>query len=250
MLSLSQITSGYGRLDIIRNLDLELVPGQFVGLFGRNGAGKSTLASTIMGIIKPKAGEIALDGDSLLGLRTEERVRRGVSLVPQSRGLFMGLTVKENIDLACVTLKVPADELRRREEEAYERFPVLYERRHLAAASLSGGEQQMLGLAKALMRKPRVLILDEPSMGLAPMVLDRIAELVNELRGSELTVLITEQNIRWTLGMIDIGYVLDQGTIVERFDAHAGEMIEIERIMGRYLGSGGDGAAKPTGGRG
>jgi len=236
MLELSGVRSGYGRIEILHGVDLVARPGQTVGLFGRNGAGKTTLVQTIMGLLRVTAGDVRWDGQSIKGLRTEAIVKAGVSLVPQSRGLFMGLSVSENLSLSCIAWRLDRAERLAREEEMYERFPALGERRRLPAASLSGGQQQMLAVAKALMRRPQLLILDEPSMGLAPKVLEDIGAVVDGLRQSDLTVVIAEQNVRWALGMVEVGYLLDQGRVMETIDAAGSGVEDVERIMARYLG--------------
>jgi branched-chain amino acid transport system ATP-binding protein len=237
VLELSDVRSGYGRIQILHGVDLVADAGQTVGLFGRNGAGKTTLVQTIMGVLRASGGDITWDGQSIRRMRTESIVKSGISLVPQSRGLFMGLTVSENLALSCIAWRLDRAERQRREEEAYERFPALGERRKLTAASLSGGQQQMLAVAKALVRHPKLLILDEPSMGLAPKVLEDIGQTIDELRRSDLTVIIAEQNVRWALGMVEVGYLLDQGKVVETVDAEGSGPEEVERIMSRYLGA-------------
>lgn len=236
MLSVRGLTAGYGRQMILHGLDLEVGAGELVGLFGRNGAGKTTLTKAILGAVRVAEGEIEFEGRRLDRMRTEKIVGLGVSLVPQSRGLFMSLTVSENLLLSCLTRAVARHEVRDREQEMYERFPVLAERRGVPAASLSGGEQQMLAIAKALMRRPSLLIVDEPSTGLAPKVLEDISELVASLRREDFALIITEQNLHWALGMVDRAYVIEQGRTVEQFSADAAES-ELSRVLGRYLGA-------------
>jgi branched-chain amino acid transport system ATP-binding protein len=239
MLKLTEVTAGYGRIMILRALDLQVAPGQAVGLFGRNGAGKTTLAKTILGVVRATKGEVLWEGKRLNRLRTEQTVKLGISLVPQSRGLFMGLTVAENLLLSCVAWRLSRSEVRQRESEMYERFPVLGERRDLPAASLSGGEQQMLAIAKALMRRPKLLILDEPSTGLAPKILEELATLIAGLRDGELSLVLMEQNVHWALSMVDVAHILDQGRIMETLDRTDESSGELERLMARYLGASG-----------
>jgi len=237
MLTLSDVSSGYGRITILREVDLVVKTGQAVGIFGRNGAGKTTLAKTIMSTIRASSGDVTWDDKRLNRLRTERVVKLGISLVPQSRGLFMSLTVAENLLLSCVAWQLSRKEVRERENEMYERFPVLRERRDLPAASLSGGEQQMLAIAKALMRRPKLLILDEPSTGLAPKVLESIAALIHDLRDGDLSLVLMEQNIHWALGMVDLAHILEQGRLVEQFDANEEGVDHADRLMTRYLGA-------------
>jgi len=237
MLTLSNISSGYGRIGILREVGLEVARGQAVGLFGRNGAGKTTLSKTIVSTIRASSGDITWDGRRINRLRTEQIVKLGISLVPQSRGLFMGLSVDENLALSCIAFRLGRKEVARRAGEIYERFPSLASRRDVAAASLSGGEQQMLAIGKALMRRPRLLILDEPSTGLAPKVLEDIAGLVQDLRDSELSILLTEQNIHWALSMVDSAYVIEQGRIVDHLATPGRSAKQVDELMARYLGA-------------
>jgi branched-chain amino acid transport system ATP-binding protein len=194
--------------------------------------------------VRLSAGEVAWEDRKLNRLRTEQVVKLGLSLVPQSRGLFMGLTVAENLSLACIAFSLSRKEVREREEEIYARFPSLVARRDVPAASLSGGEQQMLAIGKALMRKPRLLILDEPSTGLAPKVLEDIAALIHDLRDGDLSIMLTEQNVHWALGMVDTVYVIEQGAIVEHLESGADTGKDVDRLLGMYLGAAG---VKPSG---
>lgn len=233
MFEIKDVHSGYGKVEVLAGVGLTVEHGSSIGLFGRNGAGKTTLAHTIMGIIRARKGDIRWNGESVVGQRPEQIVKRDISLVPQSRGLFPSLTVNENLVLSCAAWRMPKGEVRDRVEEMYDLFPDLCDRRELFAASLSGGQQQMLAIAKALIRRPKLLILDEPSIGLAPKVLAEIKELVNQLRSDDLTVIIVEQNIKWAWGMVDHGYVLEQGRIVEEL---RGSVLEAEKAMAQHLG--------------
>jgi branched-chain amino acid transport system ATP-binding protein len=237
-LELDDVHSGYGRLTILHGVSLEVRPGEMVGLLGRNGAGKTTLAKTIMGAVRVSDGTVKWDGRRINGMRTERIVKLGISIVPQSRGLFMGLTVAENLLLSCVSQALPRREVRAREAEMYERFEALGRRRDVPAASLSGGEQQMLAIAKALIRRPQLLILDEPSTGLAPKVLESIGELVATLRSPEFALVLAEQNVTWALGMVDVAYVLDQGQVAERMDTREASLDERDALLASYLGAG------------
>jgi branched-chain amino acid transport system ATP-binding protein len=236
MLEVKGLTAGYGRQTILHGVDLAISPGEMVGLFGRNGAGKTTLTQAILGAVRTTGGEVRWQDRVITKLQTDRIVNLGVSLVPQSRGLFMSLTVHENLVLSCLSGPVKRTEVKEREEEMYERFPALAGRRDVPAASLSGGEQQMLALAKALMRRPAMLIVDEPSTGLAPKVLEDIATLLADLRSDDFSFLITEQNLHWALGMVDRAYVMEQGRIVDELEATAASR-DVDAVLARYLGA-------------
>ena len=236
MFEIADLNAGYGKLSIIRGVSLEVADGSAVAVFGRNGAGKTTLMHALMGLIRPTAGAVRLDGERIDHLRTEQIVGRGMALVPQARGLFMRQTVEENLELAAYGLHLPSRERSARAAEMFDRFPALGERRSLIAASLSGGEQQMLAIAKALIRQPRFLLLDEPSTGLAPRVVDLLADTVSRLRAEGQSFLITEQNVDWVLGLVDRVCVIDQGLVVEEFaGTDAGD--QVAGILARYLGA-------------
>jgi branched-chain amino acid transport system ATP-binding protein len=236
MLEIEDVRAGYGRVEVLSGVTFSVSPGASVGLFGRNGAGKTTLANTVLGLIKARGGDIRWDGRSLVGMRTEDIVKSGVSLVPQSRGLFLSLTVQENLVLSCAAWRLGQREVNERIAEVYRLFPALHTRSNLPAANLSGGQQQMLAIAKALIRRPRLLILDEPSVGLAPKVLEELAAVIQQLRSqNELTVILVEQNIKWSWSMVDEGFILEQGRIAENV---RGTVQDAEMAMARHLGVG------------
>jgi ABC-type branched-subunit amino acid transport system ATPase component len=236
VLQLTDLHAGYGKLTVLRGINLIIRPGDTVGIFGRNGAGKTTLMNAILNLVHVTSGEIRLEDQRIDRRAPEWIVKRGLSLVPQSRGNFASLTVTENLRLACFGIGVRQNEYRLRLEEVFARFPPLASRRNILASNLSGGEQQMLAISKALMRRPKVLLLDEPSIGLAPRVVEQLGETVRELRGRDLALVITEQNIHWVLELVDHVHILDQGRIVESVTPTGARDEEVQRVIASYLG--------------
>ncbi|MEA2718696.1 MAG: branched-chain amino acid transport system ATP-binding protein [Candidatus Eremiobacteraeota bacterium] len=257
MLALRDVQAGYGSATVLRGVSLDVADGETVALVGANGAGKSTLLKTISGLVRVRGGDIALAGASLAGVPAPQRVRRGIAHVPEGRDVFGGLTVGENLRLGAYAVRRDADarELERRLEDVLERFPVLRERLDRPAAELSGGQQQMLAIGRGLMARPRLLLLDEPSLGLSPALVERIFAILRDLRGAGISVLIAEQNARMTLAVADRGYVLENGSIVAQGSGR--ELLESPQIVERYLGIGSasgvtadDGAAAGSAGAG
>jgi branched-chain amino acid transport system ATP-binding protein len=228
---------GYGRATVIESLDLDVKSGELVTILGANGAGKSTLLNGIMGLCPPRAGSVSLDGVDLAGLRPEQLVAHGVVLVPERRELFGNLPVEVNLRLGGYLTGSPAQSL----ERIYGLFPVLAERRRQKAATLSGGEQQMLAVGRALMAKPRLLMLDEPSIGLAPLIVQEILRVIGQLKSEGLTIILVEQNARLALSVADRGYVLEVGRIV--LQGSSAELSADPRLSQAYLGGASDYAA-------
>jgi branched-chain amino acid transport system ATP-binding protein len=238
-LTLTGIDAGYGAVRVLEDVSLSVEPGQTVVLLGTNGNGKSTLMKCVMGILPPAAGSIVADIDGeqydLVGRSTEEIVDLGISLVPEGRRLFPKLTVDENLLLGAFRSLARA-EIARNLDMSYETFPVLRERRRQLSGSLSGGEQQMLALARALMSAPRILLIDEPSVGLAPVLVKRTIEKIKELKDRyQLTVLMAEQNFNQAVRIADRGYVIVHGKIAFE-GGSADELNNNELVRKFYLG--------------
>jgi branched-chain amino acid transport system ATP-binding protein len=212
MLKIQNLDCGYGRMKVIDGVDFE-VGAESVGLFGPNGAGKSTLISAIMGMVKPWKGSIELDGRRIEGTDTYAIARMGVALVPQERELFPGMSVEDNLMLGAAYIPHAKDHIPDQMEQVFSLFPILKERRTQYAGTMSGGQQRMLAIGRALMSKPRLLILDEPSLGLQPSIVAEVFEVLKRLKSS-VSILVTEQNVRESLRAIDRGYVLENGRIV------------------------------------
>jgi branched-chain amino acid transport system ATP-binding protein len=236
-LHVAGLTVGYGRATVIEDLRMEVRPGELVTVLGANGAGKTTLLNGIMGLAPPRAGSITLDGESLIGLRPEQLVERGVVLVPERRELFGNLSVEVNLRLGGYRRGAPTETLAR----IYRLFPILAERRRQKAATLSGGEQQMLAVGRALMAEPRLLMLDEPSIGLAPLVVQHILRVIGQLKTDGLTIILVEQNARLALSTADRGYVLEVGRIV--IEGTSTSLSTDPRLAQAYLGGATDYAA-------
>jgi branched-chain amino acid transport system ATP-binding protein len=240
LLSITGLRSGYGPLTILRDVSLTAGAGEVVGVFGRNGAGKTTLLQTVAGLTKATAGTVEFAGRPLSRKPAHVIARAGVALVPQWCGLFPGLSTEHNIRLACRGRGVSRTEVAARVSATFERFPGLRSRRTVKAGALSGGEQRILAIAKALVREPRLLLLDEPSIGLAPIIVDQVAEVINGLRGADLTILLTEQRMDWALDAVDRAVLLEGGEIASelRPDARADWALVVEQSLGIGLSTG------------
>ncbi len=212
MLKIQGLECGYGRMKVLEGVNLE-VGTESVGLFGPNGAGKTTLIGAIMGMNKPWAGTIELDGKPIGGTETHLMARMGVALVPQERELFPGMSVEDNLILGAAYIPHAKDKTSQQMEKMFTLFPILKERRRQLAGTMSGGQQRMVAIARALMSSPKLLILDEPSLGLQPSIVAEVFEVLRELKKS-VSILVTEQNVRESLRSIDRGYVLENGKIV------------------------------------
>nr|WP_223871791.1 ABC transporter ATP-binding protein [Candidatus Dactylopiibacterium carminicum] len=231
LLGVGGLTTGYGAEPVLHAVDLQVREGEMVALLGANGAGKSTLMRSLSGLHRPLRGGIHLGGTELSGLRAEQIVRLGLVLVPEGRQVFPELTVLDNIRLGAF---LQPEDRERRVEEMLTRFPRLRERLHQRAGLLSGGEQQMLAIARALMSKPRVLLLDEPSLGLAPKIIEELFAVLDRLRGEKMTLLLVDQMAALALALADRAYVLENGAVVAR--GSAAEIAADPALAKAYLG--------------
>lgn len=238
MLKIKNINTYYGEVHALKNVSLHMGEGEIVTLIGANGAGKTTILNSLSAVTPPRSGEIVFDGVSLNGLYPDRIVELGISQVPEGRQVFKPLTVEENLELGAY-LRFRRREgrgaIRKELDGIYNLFPVLKERRGQMAGTLSGGEQQMLAIGRALMARPRLLLLDEPSMGLAPLVVQEIFSVIENLRREKrTTVLLVEQNARLALKMADRGYVLETGKVI--LEGMASELLENNEVQRAYLG--------------
>ena len=233
ILELRDVSTHYGLVAVLRHVNMEIFEGEMVCLLGGNASGKSTTLKTILGYVTPTEGEVRFEGDVVNGVPTKELVRRGVSMVPENRRLFGDMTVDENLTLGAYLRsdKQGVDEDR---ELVFETFPRIEERLKQKAGTLSGGEQQMVAMGRALMAAPRVLLMDEPSMGLAPILVERSFEIIQEVNKTGVAMLVVEQNANVSLSIADRGYVLSTGRIV--LEGPAAELLANENLRKAYLG--------------
>lgn len=222
MLEVDNVYSGYGRAEVLHGVSISANAGEIVALLGLNGAGKSTMLRTISGLLPVKSGRITYEDENIVGLSVERIVWRGLVHVPEGRQLFGPLTVLQNLDMGSYAKgdRTVARSDAEMKDYLFELFPILAERRHQPANRMSGGEQQMLALARAMMAQPRLLMLDEPSVGLAPLVIERIFSVIGQLRESGLCVLLVEQDVPLALKVADRSYYLETGTIIENSDGN------------------------------
>jgi branched-chain amino acid transport system ATP-binding protein len=233
ILEVRGIDAAYGKIQILHAVSLEVAPGEVVSIIGPNGAGKSTVLKAVMGMLKPARGELHFDGQSIAGLRTDLVVRRGIGYVPQGRIVFNDMTVVENLEMGAYTVG-DKSQIRRTMDEVFAIFPRLAERPRQAAGTLSGGEQQMLAMGRALMIRPRLILMDEPSLGLAPIFVDLVFEKIRELKETGMTLLLVEQNAAKALSISDRGYVLELGH--NRFTGSGEALLADGRVRRMYLG--------------
>ena len=237
MLRLTEVVAGYGAIQVLRNISLEVSQGEIVCLLGGNAAGKSTTLKSILGLVHPKAGSIEFDRQPIAGLPTEQIVRRGIALVPESRRIFARMTVWENLAMGGYSRREAEDDSFEADiERVYALFPRLEERSRQHGGTLSGGEQQMLAIGRALMAKPRLLLMDEPSMGLAPVLVEQVFEIIQTINAQGTTILVVEQNAAVALSIAHRGYVLQDGEIV--MQGPAAELLAHDEIRRAYLGEG------------
>jgi branched-chain amino acid transport system ATP-binding protein len=232
MLAIQGLRSGYGKIEVLHDVDVTIERGQIVTLIGANGAGKTTLLKTISGLIRPTSGTIEFDGQSIVRKPPHKIVGVGLSQVPEGRAILKRMTVLDNLRMGAFVRR--DGEINRDIEAVYQRFPVLAERRDQMAATLSGGEQQMLAIGRALVARPRLLLLDEPSLGLAPKFITRIFMTLRELQKEGKTILLVEQNARQALQVADRGYVMERGRIVLRGSGQ--ELLNMPEVQRTYLG--------------
>lgn len=233
MLNVNDINVYYGNIQALKGISLEINQGEIVTLIGANGAGKSTLLKTISGLLKPKQGEILFKGSSINGKPVQTIVKRGISHVPEGRRVFANMSIEENLELGAYLRRDKAG-IKQDLEKVYHLFPRLLERRKQQAGTLSGGEQQMLAMGRALMAKPDLLLLDEPSMGLAPLLVKQIFSIVQEINNDGTTILLVEQNANLALSIADRAYVVETGHIV--LSGRADELTASEEVKKAYLG--------------
>jgi len=235
MLEIGDLHVSYGQVDAVRGVSLNLEPGEIISVIGPNGAGKTTLLAAAMGLL-PSKGTLRFEGEDLHGLDVEARVERGLCLVPEKRELFGELSVLDNLQLGAFSKRLRSDALKSRLQSVYDRFPRLAERRAQRADTLSGGERQMLAVGRALMSAPRLLMLDEPSLGLAPLIVRDILTIVRKLREDGVSILLVEQNARAALESSDHGYVLETGEIA--LSGVSADLASDPRVQATYLGGG------------
>ncbi|HEX7177151.1 MAG TPA: ABC transporter ATP-binding protein [Pyrinomonadaceae bacterium] len=233
MLTLENVSVSYGAIKALKGVSMRVERGEVVTLIGANGAGKTTTLRTITGLLSPTEGRVVFEGDDVSGTPTHKLVARGISMSPEGRGVFANLTVRENLQMGAY-LKKNKKEIAEDMERAFRMFPRLKERESQKAGTLSGGEQQMLAMGRALMSRPRLLLLDEPSLGLAPLVVHTIFEAIEEIRGEGTTILLVEQNAHAALGHSDRAYVLETGNIV--MEGPSKDLAADPRIKEAYLG--------------
>ena len=233
LLRVGNLETYYGKVAALKGVSFEVREGQIVTLLGSNGAGKSTTLRTISGLIPASGGTVSFCGEDITKMPAHEIVRRGLVHLPEGRRVFKDLTVAENLELGSYTLK-DEHERKRRLNSVYERFPILGKRSRQIGGTLSGGEQQMLAIGRGLMSSPKLLLMDEPSMGIAPLIIRDITEIIKKLHEDGTTILLVEQNAKMALGLADYGYVLDTGSIV--LEGKGSDLRKDEKVVKAYLG--------------
>lgn len=233
VLELRKVDTHYGPIQILHDVEVVVYPGEIVCLLGGNASGKTTTLKTILGYVEPSNGDVLLDGQKISGLPTQEIVDRGISMVPENRRLFKRMTVRENLEIGAF-LRTDREQIEEDMENVFELFPRVKERLNQRAGTLSGGEQQMVAVGRALMARPKVLLMDEPSMGLAPILVEQNFEIIQRINEEGTTVFVVEQNANMALSIADRGYVLQTGRIV--LSDTADNLIHNEQMRQAYLG--------------
>jgi branched-chain amino acid transport system ATP-binding protein len=231
LLRVKGVDTYYGPIHILQRLELEVAAGELVCLLGGNASGKSTTLKTILGIVQPRAGSVEFDGEDVTGRSTSYRIGKGMAIVPENRRLFAPMSVRENLEMGAYLRGGGAKE---DFDRVYSLFPLLHERRGQLAGTLSGGEQQMVAMGRALMSRPKLLLMDEPSMGLAPILVEQNFEIIKQVHESGVAILVVEQNANVSLGIADRGYVLQTGRVV--LSGRAAELLRHEDLRKAYLG--------------
>ena len=231
LIELEDVDTYYGQIHILQKVSLEVAEGELVCLLGGNASGKSTTLKTILGLVQPRRGTVRFAGEDMVGRTTSYRIAKGMAIVPENRRLFGPMTVQENLEMGAYLQNGGRKE---DFERVYSLFPLLYERRKQLAATLSGGEQQMVAMGRALMSRPRLLLMDEPSMGLAPILVERNFEIIKDVHESGVAILVVEQNANVSLSIADRGYVLQTGRIV--LSGAASSLMQHEELRKAYLG--------------
>jgi branched-chain amino acid transport system ATP-binding protein len=232
MLKVSGIETYYGNIQALKGIDLEVKQGEIVTIIGANGAGKTTTMKSVSGLLKPKRGKIEFMGEDITGLRPDQLVKKGISLVPEGRAILAKMTVLENLEMGAFQRK--DHEIGNDLEKVMNRFPILRERKNQLGGTLSGGQQQMLAIARALMSRPKLLLLDEPSMGLAPLIVADIFKIIKEINQEGTTVLLVEQNVRQALKIAHKGFVLETGKLIASGTSQ--ELLGNAKVKEAYLG--------------
>jgi len=233
LLEVEGLRSGYGVIEVLHEVSLHADPGEVVAIIGPNGAGKSTLLKTIYGLVPTRSGSTRFKGETLTGMKSQEIVKRRLALVPQERSVFPSLSVEENLEMGAF-IRTDKEEIKKDIEKVFKRFPIIERRRRNPALLLSGGERQALAIARALMLRPEMILLDEPSTGLAPKVVQEVFDIVRELNGEGTSVLLVEQNARMALAVANRAYVLETGKI--HLEGKGAELMHDDRVRKIYLG--------------